>query len=67
VHHPREIIRIERDYASGELAQFATTYPLELEGRVRHIPTVLLFYLLVELFYCADNTDAVLGYHKHDQ
>lgn len=34
VHHPREIIRIERDYASGELAQFAATYPLEIEGRV---------------------------------
>lgn len=35
VHHPREIIRVERDYASGELTQLATTYPLELEGRVR--------------------------------
>ncbi|GJE94191.1 Erf4 domain-containing protein [Phanerochaete sordida] len=34
VHHPREIIRVERDYASGELAQFAATYPLELEGRI---------------------------------
>ncbi|EKM60490.1 uncharacterized protein PHACADRAFT_85414, partial [Phanerochaete carnosa HHB-10118-sp] len=34
VHHPREIIRIERDFASGELAQFAATYPLELEGRI---------------------------------
>ena len=35
VHHPRELVRVERDYASGELPQFATTYPLELEGRVR--------------------------------
>ena len=34
MHHPREIIRVERDYAHGELAQFAATYPLELEGRV---------------------------------
>lgn len=34
VHHPREIIRIERDYSGGELVQFAPTYPLELEGRV---------------------------------
>lgn len=35
VHHPREIIRIERDYTGGELIQFAPIYPLELEGRVR--------------------------------
>ncbi|KAF8991961.1 hypothetical protein BDZ89DRAFT_973608 [Hymenopellis radicata] len=34
VHHPREIIRVERDYAGGELIQFAL---LELEGRVRVI------------------------------
>lgn len=35
VHHPREILRVERDYTGGELAQFAPVYPLELEGRVR--------------------------------
>ena len=35
VHHPREIIRIERDYAGGELCQFCPVFPLELEGRVR--------------------------------
>lgn len=35
VHHPREVIRIERDYTGGELIQFASIYPLELEGRVR--------------------------------
>ena len=34
VHHPREIVRVERDYSGGELPQFAPTYPLELEGRV---------------------------------
>jgi len=34
LHHPREIIRIERDYTGGELIQFAAIYPLELEGRV---------------------------------
>ncbi|KIJ21343.1 hypothetical protein PAXINDRAFT_123006 [Paxillus involutus ATCC 200175] len=34
VHHPRDIIRIERDYAGGELVQFAPVYPLELEGRI---------------------------------
>ena len=35
VHHPREILRVERDYTGGELIQFAPIYPLELEGRVR--------------------------------
>lgn len=34
LHHPREIVRIERDYSGGEIIQFAPVYPLELEGRV---------------------------------
>jgi len=34
VHHPREILRVERDYTGGELIQFAPVYPLELEGRI---------------------------------
>ncbi|KAH7103122.1 Golgin subfamily A member 7/ERF4 family-domain-containing protein [Auriculariales sp. MPI-PUGE-AT-0066] len=34
VHDPREIVRIERDYTSGELPQFSPTFPLELEGRI---------------------------------
>ncbi|KAI0077410.1 hypothetical protein K474DRAFT_1596103 [Panus rudis PR-1116 ss-1] len=34
VHHPREIVRIERDYSGGEIVQFAAVYPLELEGRI---------------------------------
>lgn len=34
VHHPREVVRIERDYSGGELPQFAAIYPLEFEGRV---------------------------------
>ena len=34
VHHPREVVRIERDYSGGELIQFSTVYPLEFEGRV---------------------------------
>lgn len=37
IHHPREVFRVERDYTGGELVQFAATYPLELEGRVRTI------------------------------
>ncbi len=34
MHHPREILRIERDYTGGEIIQFSPSYPLELEGRV---------------------------------
>ena len=34
VHHPREIVRVERDYTGGEIVQFSSAYPLELEGRV---------------------------------
>ncbi|PFH50726.1 hypothetical protein AMATHDRAFT_144367 [Amanita thiersii Skay4041] len=34
VHHPREILRIERDYSGGEVIQFTPSYPLELEGRI---------------------------------
>lgn len=34
VHHPREILRVERDYTGGEVIQFAPIYPLELENRV---------------------------------
>jgi len=34
LHHPREILRVERDYTGGELIQFAPIYPLELEGRI---------------------------------
>lgn len=36
VHHPREILRIERDYTGGEVIQFAPIYPLELDNRVRY-------------------------------
>ena len=35
IHHPREIVRIERDYSGGEIIQFSAVYPLEFEGRVR--------------------------------
>lgn len=33
-HKPREIIRIDRDYSDGEICQFWSGYPMELEGRV---------------------------------
>jgi hypothetical protein len=44
VHHPREIVRIERDYTGGELIQFAAIYPLEFEGRVC---IILILFLAV--------------------
>ena len=38
VHHPKEIVRIERDWsgpAGGQVCQFYTSWVMELEGRVR--------------------------------
>jgi hypothetical protein len=34
VHRPREVVRVERDYTGGEVVQFSSAYPTELEGRV---------------------------------
>jgi len=34
IHHPREVVRIERDYSGGEIIQFSAVYPLEFEGRM---------------------------------
>ncbi|WVF68892.1 hypothetical protein IAT40_003665 [Kwoniella sp. CBS 6097] len=34
-HLPKEIVRIERDWSGGEVCQFESTFPLELEGRVQ--------------------------------
>ncbi|KAF9785885.1 Golgin subfamily A member 7/ERF4 family-domain-containing protein [Thelephora terrestris] len=34
IHHPREIVRVERDYSGGEIIQFSAVYPLEFEGRI---------------------------------
>lgn len=55
-HHPREVIRLERDYTCGELIQFSSAFPLELEGRVS--PAVLV-YLSPAHPLLIDNTDAV--------
>lgn len=41
VHHPREVVRVERDYVGGELIQFSPVFPLELEGRVRSSRTCM--------------------------
>jgi hypothetical protein len=40
VHHPREIVRVERDYSGGEIVQFSSTYPPEFEGRVGFLSTL---------------------------
>lgn len=32
---PKKIVRIERDYFKGELCQFQTAFPMEIDGRVR--------------------------------
>jgi hypothetical protein len=34
VHHPKEIVRIERDWSGGDVCQFYTSWVMELEGRV---------------------------------
>jgi hypothetical protein len=60
VHHPREIVRVERDYTGGEIVQFSSAYPMELEGRVSrffflfaNLPCqaslVLLLYMFVQI------------------
>ncbi|RSH93676.1 hypothetical protein EHS25_006323 [Saitozyma podzolica] len=33
-HLPKEIVRIERDWSGGEVCQFETGFPMELEGRI---------------------------------
>jgi hypothetical protein len=55
VHHPREVVRIERDYTGGELIQFAHVYPLEFEGRVRSW-TITIFGSLID-----DNPNQDIG------
>ncbi|OXC67669.1 hypothetical protein AYX13_03755 [Cryptococcus neoformans] len=34
-HLPKEMVRIERDWSGGEMCQFETIFPLELEGRIQ--------------------------------
>jgi Golgin subfamily A member 7/ERF4 family len=48
VHHPREIVRVERDYTGGEVVQFSSAYPMELEGRVRGFHHAFTLRLFVE-------------------
>lgn len=62
VHHPREILRVERDYTGGEVIQFAPIYPLELEGRVCCFWTLSGSFSLT-IFDVVD-TNTVLGIHQ---
>jgi hypothetical protein len=41
VHHPREIVRVERDYTGGEIVQFSSAFPMELENRVSFLCDVM--------------------------
>ncbi|CED83937.1 Uncharacterized conserved protein [Phaffia rhodozyma] len=34
VEHPQAVIRIQRDWTTGDIAQFLPDYPSELEGRI---------------------------------
>ena len=73
VHHPREIVRVERDYTGGEIVQFSSAYPMELEGRVS--PFFLFLFLFanlpmscvivdISLYVHADHASAVHGKHQ---
>jgi hypothetical protein len=69
VHHPREIIRVERDYTGGEIVQFSSAYPMELEGRVS-IPIIFMVRRRVDVFFYirADHAQAVHGkYQRHQR
>nr|XP_031859061.1 uncharacterized protein CI109_005567 [Kwoniella shandongensis]KAA5526133.1 hypothetical protein CI109_005567 [Kwoniella shandongensis] len=33
-HLPKEIVRVDRDWSGGEVCQFETFFPMELEGRI---------------------------------
>ena len=63
VHHPREIVRVERDYTGGEIVQFTSVYPLELEGRVR-LSTLSYVIVEISLYVHADHASAVHGKHQ---
>ena len=65
VHHPREIVRVERDYSGGEIVQFASTFPMELEGRVSHTPVFPFFFFSTLFFFSpTDHAHAVFGKYQ---
>lgn len=50
VHHPREIVRVERDYTGGEIVQFSSAFPMELESRVSFPSFMHLYVRLISFF-----------------
>ncbi len=69
VHHPREIVRVERDYTGGEIVQFSSTYPLELEGRVSVLFFSYNFYLIDDntLYIHVDHAQTIHGKYQRNQ
>lgn len=68
MHHPREILRIERDYTGGEVIQFSPSYPLELEGRVRAVHSAYGVGPCANMHDIdSGNPDPVPGVHQFDQ
>jgi hypothetical protein len=61
VHHPREILRVERDYTGGELIQFAPIYPIELDGRVSLCFSCLLMVVQMAIRPLCCGTDHTSG------
>lgn len=73
VHHPREIVRVERDYTGGEIVQFSSVYPMELEGRVSPFFFSFCKFTMscviagISLYIHADHASAVHGKHQRYQ
>ena len=70
-HKPRDMIRLDRDYTAGEVCQFWSGYPFELEGRVRpraHLRPGVSGRLTDSLnCYGADNGDGAPERHERAQ
>ena len=65
VHHPREIVRVERDYTGGEIVQFSSAFPMELEGRVSvHALYHAMRHANISFYIHADHAQAVHGKYQ---
>jgi hypothetical protein len=68
VHHPREIVRVERDYTGGEIVQFSSAFPLEFESRVSVLFFSCIFAADIFFYIHADHAQAVHGkYQRHQR
>ncbi|KAK6908977.1 hypothetical protein I203_102984 [Kwoniella mangroviensis CBS 8507] len=59
-HLPKEIVRIERDWSGGEVCQFDTVYPMELEGRIQPHQMSEFVTTLNEILYSAYSVRATI-------